>query len=148
VYQTNATKLRSNTDIYTHDNTQNNTKIRGEFILQGKGDNPDPPAMTEKSYDTNDEEEEELSSFGNHVDSSSIEDPESYARTQMRKRLEMLRRCSDSPQSPDNIRASAPPMSIHYYKPVALRRFTYLPGNELQYSLKKQSSNEKETTHL
>ncbi|XP_062600057.1 phosphatidylinositol 4-phosphate 5-kinase type-1 alpha-like isoform X3 [Saccostrea cucullata] len=145
-YPSKSTNSKSDTEIISH--YDNSTKVRGEFILQhrrasSRGEKSEMDT-TEQSYSNDMEMEEELSSPEKKNDSISVEDPEFYSKTQMRKRLDQLLHLQSQRNPPEIVRASAPPMSIHYYKPVALRRFTYLPGNELEYSAAKENEN----THL
>lgn len=105
-------------------------------------------AKGDNSEDDVGEERKELPPLGSGSGSFSDEDPESYSKVQMRTRLDHLLKQQSLRRSADNLRVSAPPLSIHYYKPVALRRFTYLPGNELEYSQTVESSTGRQTTHL
>ncbi|XP_061190138.1 phosphatidylinositol 4-phosphate 5-kinase type-1 alpha-like isoform X2 [Saccostrea echinata] len=139
-YPSESTNSKSDTNIIRQ--YDNSTRVRGEFILQHKrssarGEKSGNDA-TEQSDCYKNKMEERLSS------PDSVEDPEFYSKTQMRKRLDHLLHLQSQRNPPEIVRASAPPLSIHYYKPVALRRFTYLPGNELEYSTAKEN----ETTHL
>lgn len=134
------TLANTNTDIVRHTEARN-SRIRGEFIMQERR----ASAKGENSEDDVGEEREELSPLGSESGSFSDEEPESYSKVQMRTRLDHLLKQAEAA---DNLRVSAPPLSIHYYKPVALRRFTYLPGNELEYSQTAESSTGRQTTHL
>lgn len=137
------TLANTNNDIVRHTEARN-SRIRGEFIMLERR----ASAKGENSEDDVGEEREELSPLGSGSGSFSDEEPESYSKVQMRTRLDHLLKQQSLRRSADNLRVSAPPLSIHYYKPVALRRFTYLPGNELEYSQTAESSTGRQTTHL